>query len=62
MRKEVFIEKAITYFREKVLALKGGCRESLRAVFRELGVRIAYNPDTKEGVLTLGPFGQPSAE
>lgn len=56
--KKAALAQALDLYKSKVLMLEGTCRESIREVFRVLGLRLDYDPDRKEGRLSFDPFGQ----
>jgi len=59
--KETFIERALKYFEDHVLALEGGCENALRESLIALGTEVVYDPDKEEGGLTIHPFGHSAA-
>ena len=59
--KAAFIERAMRFFEENVLALEGGCEKALRESLLALGTEVTWDPDNKEGGLRIYPFGHSAA-
>ena len=49
-------------YKRLIESLEGGIHEALRNVLQALGLKIHFDPETKEGYLNFDPFGQHASE
>jgi hypothetical protein len=60
--KAAFVEKHLNFYEQHVLALKGGCENSIRETLRALHVKVIFHPDGKEDRFEVSILGRPAGD